>query len=123
KHMFYTTIPAAVISMIAYLIVGFNISSDDATAPEEMTSMLTTLDVMFKWNILLLLPAAMVLYGSIRKKPTLPTIIFSSVVAGAIAVFYPGCAFPDVFASAVTGFDFAVVAIEGLNAATVPDQE
>src|SRR5699024_145683 len=122
KHMFYTTIPAAVISMIAYLIVGFNISSDDATAPEEMTSMLTTLDDMFKWNILLLLPAAMVLYGSIRKKPTLPTIIFSSVVAGAIAIFYQGFSFPDVFASTVTGFDVSMIAKEGFNPDTVPEQ-
>src|SRR5699024_2996695 len=117
-----STIPAAVISMIAYLIVGFNISSDDATAPEEMTSMLTTLDDMFKWNILLLLPAAMVLYGSIRKKPTLPTIIFSSVVAGAIAIFYQGFSFPDVFASTVTGFDVSMIAKEGFNPDTVPEQ-
>ena len=122
KHMFYTTIPAAVISMIAYLIVGFNISSDDATAPEEMTSMLTTLDDMFKWNILLLLPAAMVLYGSIRKKPTLPTIIFSSVVAGAIAIFYQGFSFPDVFASTVTGFDVSMITKEGFNPDAVPAQ-
>lgn len=122
KHMFYTTIPAAIISMIVYLIVGFNIPAGDATAPEDMTNMLTTLDDMFKWNILLLLPAVMVLYGSIRKKPTLPTIIFSSFVAGAIAIFYQGFSFPDVFASTVTGFDVSMIVKEGFDPNSVPSQ-
>ncbi|MBY8911018.1 Na+/H+ antiporter NhaC, partial [Salinicoccus roseus] len=56
KHMLYTTVPAAVVAVIVYLIVGFNLSSDTVTTPEVMTNMLVTLDEMFKWNILLLLP-------------------------------------------------------------------
>lgn len=109
KHMLYTTVPAAVVAMIVYLIVGFNLSSDTVTTPEVMTNMLVTLDEMFKWNILLLLPVVMVLYGSIRQKPTLPTIIYSSLLAGVIGIFYQGFSFVDVFASTVTGFDVAMV--------------
>ncbi|MFA7744375.1 Na+/H+ antiporter NhaC [Salinicoccus roseus] len=109
KHMLYTTVPAAVVAMIVYLIVGFNLSSDTVTTPEVMTNMLVTLDQMFKWNILLLLPVVMVLYGSIRQKPTLPTIIYSSLLAGVIGIFYQGFSFVDVFASTVTGFDVAMV--------------
>lgn len=96
-------------AMIVYLIVGFNLSSDTVTTPEVMTNMLVTLDEMFKWNILLLLPVVMVLYGSIRQKPTLPTIIYSSLLAGVIGIFYQGFSFVDVFASTVTGFDVAMV--------------
>lgn len=109
KHMLYTTVPAAVVAMIVYMIVGFNLSSDTVTTPEVMTNMLVTLDEMFKWNILLLLPVVMVLYGSIRQKPTLPTIIYSSLLAGVIGIFYQGFSFVDVFASTVTGFDVAMV--------------
>jgi NhaC family Na+:H+ antiporter len=109
KHMLYTTVPAAVVAMIVYLIVGFNLSSDTVTTPEVMTNMLVTLDEMFKWNILLLLPVVIVLYGSIRQKPTLPTIIYSSLLAGVIGIFYQGFSFVDVFASTVTGFDVAMV--------------
>ncbi|WP_411843743.1 Na+/H+ antiporter NhaC [Salinicoccus sp. HZC-1] len=122
KHMFYTTIPAAVLSMIIYLFVGFNLSAENITAPEEMGSMMVTLSEMFKWNLLLLLPPIIVLYGSIRKKPTLPTIIFSSIVAGAIAIVYQGFPFTDVFASTVTGFDVSMIVKKGFNPDTVPSE-
>ncbi|MCT1902995.1 Na+/H+ antiporter NhaC [Oceanobacillus sojae] len=109
RHMLWTTIPAAVISMIVYLFVGFNVSSAEASTPETMNVMLETLTAMFDWNILLLIPPAIVLYGAIRKKPTLPTIIVSSIVAGIISKFVQGFSVTDIFASTVTGFDVAMV--------------
>ncbi|MEC5423347.1 Na+/H+ antiporter NhaC [Virgibacillus sp. C22-A2] len=116
KHMLYTTVPAAVISMIIYTIVGFNLPAEAVSTPEETAIMLETLAAMFDWNLLLLLPAAIVLYGSITKKPTLPTIIFSSVVAGLLSKFYQGFSVVDIFASTVTGFDVSMVNKPGFNA-------
>ncbi|MFB4168358.1 Na+/H+ antiporter NhaC [Virgibacillus sp. JSM 102003] len=115
KHMLYTTVPAAIISIIVYTIVGFNLSSDSVSTPEEMGVMLQTLTEMFDWNLLLLLPPIIVLYGSIRKKPTLPTIIFSSVVAGFLAKFIQGISPVDIFASTVTGFNVSMVNSAGFN--------
>ncbi|MBP1948335.1 Na+/H+ antiporter NhaC [Virgibacillus litoralis] len=115
KHMLYTTVPAAVISVIVYTIVGFNLSADSVSTPEEMGVMLQTLTEMFDWSLLLLLPPIIVLYGSIRKKPTLPTIIFSSVVAGFLAKFIQGISPVDIFASTVTGFNVSMVNNAGFN--------
>lgn len=115
KHMLYTTVPAAIISVIVYTIVGFNLSSDSVSTPEEMGLMLQTLTEMFDWSLLLLLPPIIVLYGSIRKKPTLPTIIFSSVVAGFLAKFIQGISPVDIFASTVTGFNVSMVNSAGFN--------
>ncbi len=115
KHMLYTTVPAAIVSVIVYTIVGFNLSSDSVSTPEEMGVMLQTLTEMFDWNLLLLLPPIIVLYGSIRKKPTLPTIIFSSVVAGFLAKFIQGISPVDIFASTVTGFNVSMVNSAGFN--------
>ena len=120
KHMLYTTIPAAIVAMAVYLFIGFNLPANNITAPEEMTNMLTTLDEMFKWNILLLLPVVLILYGSITQKPTLPTIIFSSFVAGAIAIFYQGFSAEKVFASTVTGFDVSM--ITGMDVNSIPEE-
>ena len=119
KHMLYTTIPAAVIAMIVYTIAGFNLSADAVATTEEMDIMLQTLADMFDWNLLLLVPPAIVLYGSIAKKPTLPTIIFSSLVAGVIAKFYQGFSINDVFASTVTGFDVSMINKPGFDAEAV----
>lgn len=116
KHMLYTTIPAAIISVIIYTIVGFNLPAEAVSTPEETNAMLQTLASMFDWSLLLLLPPAIVLYGSITKKPTLPTIIFSSIVAGVIAKFYQGFFITDIFASAVTGFDVSMVNKPGFDA-------
>lgn len=119
KHMLYTTIPAAVISMIVYTIVGFNLPVESVATPETMEAMLQSLSEMFNWNLLLLLPPAIVLYGSIRKKPTLPTIIFSSIIAGLLAKFYQGFSASDVFASTVTGFDVSMINKPGFDTENV----
>lgn len=108
KHMLYTTIPATVIAIIVYLIAGLNVSVDRGLESETMNAMLSTLTQLFDWHILLLLPVLIVLYGAITKKPTLPTIIFSSAAAGIIAWLYQGFSISDIFASAVTGFDVSM---------------
>lgn len=119
KHMLYTTVPAAIVAMIVYTIAGFNLSANAVATPEVMNIMLQTLADMFHWNIILLLPPAIVLYGSITKKPTLPTIIFSSFVAAIIAKFYQDFAITDIFASTVTGFDVSMINKPDFNAETV----
>ncbi|MYL47282.1 Na+/H+ antiporter NhaC [Virgibacillus halodenitrificans] len=115
KHMLYTTVPAAIISLIVYTIAGFNLTTDSVSTPEEMEVMLQTLTEMFDWSVWLLLPPIIILYGSIRKKPTLPTIILSSIVAAVLAKWIQGFSAVDIFASTVTGFDVSMVSKAGFN--------
>ncbi|MDY0393486.1 Na+/H+ antiporter NhaC [Virgibacillus halophilus] len=122
KHMFYTTIPAAIICLIVYTIAGFNLSGGTASTPEQMTQMMQTLTEMFDWNILLLLPPAIILYGSIRKKPTLPVIILSSAVAAILAKFIQGISLSNIFASTVTGFDTSMVHKAGFDSTKVMEE-
>ena len=122
KHMLWTTIPAAIIGMIVYLIAGFNLSSGNVTQPETVDAMLGTLTEMFDMNILLLLPPLIILYGAIRKKPTLPMIIFSSIVAAMLAKFVQGFSATDIFASAVSGFDASMVNRPGFDSENVLEE-
>lgn len=119
KHMMWTTVPAAIVAMIVYLIAGLSISNEEISAPETMETMLTTLNNMFNWNILLLLPPAIILFGSFKKYPTLPVIIFSSMTAAILGVVLQGFAFKDVFASTVIGFDVSMVNKPGFDSAAV----
>ncbi|QQD84914.1 MULTISPECIES: Na+/H+ antiporter NhaC [Jeotgalicoccus] len=118
KHMLWTTIPASIVAMIVYLIAGFNTSASGAES-ETMTGMLTTLNEMFNWNILLLIPPIIILYGALRKYPTLPVIIFSSIVAALLGIFIQGFTIQDVFASTVTGFDVSMVNKDGFDSTSV----
>ena len=78
KHMLYTTIPAAIVSLIVYAIVGLTAHGDMIT-PESVTLMMEQLDSMFKFNIVLLLPIVLVITGSLRKWPTIPTMLGTSI--------------------------------------------
>ena len=122
KHMLWTTIPASVIASIVYLIAGLNTTGASETESESMTAMLSTLNEMFNWNLLLLIPPIIILYGALRKYPTLPVIIFSSIVAALLGMFIQGFTLQDVFASTVTGFDVSMVSKEGFDSSVVPPE-
>ncbi|GAA0485722.1 hypothetical protein GCM10008986_08800 [Salinibacillus aidingensis] len=109
RHMLWTTVPAAIISLLVYLFVGFNLSSGNVETPETMNKMLRTLAEMFEWNLLLLLPPIIILYGSIRKKPTLPTIILSSFIAAILGKWLQGFSATDIFCF----FGFRISCIHG----------
>src|SRR5699024_496590 len=119
KHMLWTTIPASVVAIIVYFIAGLNTTGASETESESMTAMLSTLNEMFNWNLLLLIPPIIILYGSLRKYPTVPVIIFSSIVAALLGMFIQGFTLQDVFASTVTGFDVSMVSKEGFDSSTV----
>ncbi|QHS23396.1 Na+/H+ antiporter NhaC [Virgibacillus sp. MSP4-1] len=119
RHMLWTTVPAAIISLLVYLFVGFNLSSGNVETPETMNTMLQTLADMFEWNLLLLLPPIIILYGSIRKKPTLPTIILSSFIAAILGKWLQGFSATDIFASTVSGFHVSMVNQPGFDPESV----
>lgn len=114
RHMFYTTVPATVFALGIYTVMGFNVDVSQLTGVETIGVMLSNLSSMFKMNVpLLLLPVLIILAGSIAKKPTIPVMMLSCAVAGAIAVFYQGFSFESVFKSLVSGFDVSMISASG----------
>ena len=105
KHMLYTTIPAAIVSLIVYAIVGLTAHGDMIT-PESVTLMMEQLDSMFKFNIVLLLPS----FSNnriIKKWPTIPTMLGTSILT-ILGVIFQGFSIVDGFASLVSGFDLTM---------------
>ncbi|HEY4579379.1 MAG TPA: Na+/H+ antiporter NhaC [Savagea sp.] len=119
KHMLYTTIPAAILAMIVYAIVGFTSKTDGATINEQTTAMMAGIDDLFTWSIWLAVPALIIFIGTIKKYPTLPVIIISSITAGLVAVFVQGFAVKSVFAASVFGFSIDMIERTGFDAAAV----
>ena len=81
KHMLWTTVPASLLGLIVYFIAGINTHVDGAVTMELVDTMVEQMDQIYSWNILLLLPVAIVLVGCALKFPTVPVLIGSSVVA------------------------------------------
>lgn len=112
KHMLYTTIPASIVSIVVYLIVGLR-TSGSASTPESVTILQTQLSSMFNWNIILLLPVVLVIFGSLKKWPTIPTMLGSSMLSTVIGVFVQGFTFKNGFAAMIQGFNVSMTGYEG----------
>ncbi|MTI71985.1 MAG: Na+/H+ antiporter NhaC [Firmicutes bacterium] len=119
KHMLYTTVPPFIISLVIYTIVGFNSQAAKVTTPEKVNTMLNTLDIIFNWNIVLILPILIVLYGSITKKPTIPTMSISAFIAAIMGVTIQNFTLNNAFNSMVNGFNVSMVNIEGFDPSSV----
>jgi len=117
-HMFYTTIPATIVSLIVYAIVGMNADVAAGANSEAVTTMLTQLDAMFNWNILLVLPVVIVLAGSLLQKPTIPVMLLSTIVAGVEAIIFQAQGLGNVLNCTVSGFNVTMITKAGFDPAT-----
>lgn len=117
-HMFYTTIPATIISLIVYGFIGMNADTSVSVSSESVTKMLNQLDSMYSWNIMLVIPVVLVLAGSVLKWPTIPVMMGSTVVAGVEAIVLQGISLKNVLASTVSGFNVKMIAAPGFDAVT-----
>lgn len=117
-HMFYTTIPATIISLVVYGFIGMNADTSVSVNSESVTRMLSQLDSMYSWNLLLVVPVVIVLAGSILKWPTIPVMMGSTVVAGIEAIVLQGISLKNVLASTVSGFNVSMIAVPGFDAAS-----
>jgi len=89
RSMMVTTVPSALLAATAYLILGF--THPPATQAAEfstLTPFLDSLKAMFSFNPLLLIPPAIVLVGSLRKHPTIPTLLTSVLSACVLALVF-----------------------------------
>lgn len=118
-HLLYTTVPSFVVAAIVFVITGLSGGSADVAIPEKVGTITSTLDMIYNFNLFLLLPLAIILYGSIAKKPTIPVMIISSVVALGNAMIFHGFSLTDTVASVVNGFNLSMVSIEGFDPATI----
>ncbi|WP_339320821.1 Na+/H+ antiporter NhaC [Paenibacillus sp. FSL W8-0194] len=121
-HLLYTTLPSFVVAGIVYVITGLNTNGEGVAIPEKVGTIMDTLSTIYHWNFWLVIPVLIVLYGSIRKKPTLPVMLLSSAFAMANALIFQGFNLHDVVSSVLNGFDISMVHAQGFDAAKViPD--
>lgn len=113
KHMLYTTVPAAIVSIIVYLFVGLKTNVSEIATPELVTNMTAQLDSMFNFNIILLLPIALVILGSVKKWPTIPTMLGTSILTIILGVLVQGFSLVDGFSALVGGFDVTMTGYTG----------
>jgi NhaC family Na+:H+ antiporter len=85
KHMMWSAVPAWLAGLVIYVLVGLKYGAT-AVRSETLDLILGTLRSNFRFSVLLLLPMAVIFYFAVAKKPTIPAMVLSSLVAAALAV-------------------------------------
>jgi NhaC family Na+:H+ antiporter len=102
KHMLWTTLPAWLIGLIIYLLVG--LQGESHSAVMIPSSLIDGLRQNFNFNVLLLLPAVIILYFAIRKFPTIPGMLISSFTAVLLGLLFQKSSLVDLLAALTTGY-------------------
>jgi NhaC family Na+:H+ antiporter len=87
KHVLWSAVPGWLLSLAVYFAVGLRYESG-TFASATMTLITETLRKSFRFNVLLLLPMIIVFYLAFAKKPTIPGMLISSLVAAVLAVIF-----------------------------------
>ncbi len=118
RSMMYTTIPSALMAALVFFALGFIYPpAIQGANMESLEPFLNGLRAMFHFNPLLLLPPMIVLYGSFRKKETLPVLLLSVVSATVLAFLFQDYSFDDIVQTLYKGFDADMASWAG----TVPE--
>lgn len=113
QHMLWTTIPAFILAAGVFFFAG---SSDISTnTPDKIIAILGNINELFSLNAFLLLPPALILFGAIRKLPTIPLMITAILVAIINAVIFQGFDLATALTSMLNGFNASMFANAGLG--------
>lgn len=104
QSMLWTTLPPTIIAGVVYLIAGRQPGSGDSGIPESTLAMVASLDGMYSWSVLLLMPFVVILYGAVSKKPPVPTLFVATLTALGLGWLYQGFDLTSGFQAAVSGF-------------------
>lgn len=89
KHLLYTTVPGLVISLVLYLIIGFQFDNENVNN-ENISAILNSLNENFNLNPLVLLPPLAVLVLISRRAPALPVYGVGIFLGAVIAAIFQG---------------------------------
>lgn len=109
RSMLWTTLPSALIAAGIYFWLGSVYPpAIGAGKLDQLDPFLNSLDSIFSFSWWLLLPALIVLVGSLLRMPTVPILIASIIVACVLAMIFQPFSFTDVVASLHKGFDVSM---------------
>jgi NhaC family Na+:H+ antiporter len=103
RNMLASTVPAMVIALVLYSIIGIRFT-DGAIEAGEISLLTHLMRETFVLNLLVLLPPVVILITVLRKVPALPGIFLGVVAAGLIAVLVQGASVGDVLRTMMLGY-------------------
>lgn len=101
--MMYTTVPATVICLVLYTVLGIKNASANADL-SNIQLMLETLGSHFSISVIALIPAILVLVTSALKMPAVPAMLGCTAISGVFACILQKASLSVVLKAAMNGF-------------------
>jgi NhaC family Na+:H+ antiporter len=109
RNMVYTALPSFVVALAVYLVAGSQTAVGAEARAMGDHRLLGEIAGVYQVSWLVFLPAAVVLWGTLNRKPAALVMAGSSVVAMAVGIGLHGFSTNDAFLSAIKGFDVIMV--------------
>ncbi|WP_235961364.1 Na+/H+ antiporter NhaC [Spirabiliibacterium mucosae] len=114
-NLWWTTVPSYLVAVVVYIAYGLSIDVSEVATPEKVQLMISNLETIYNFNLFLLIPVVIILWGSITKKPTIPVMLFSALVAIILAIIFQSFSVHDVIESALNGFNVSMIHNDNLQ--------
>lgn len=105
RNMIYTALPSFVVALVVYFIAGLLTDVDAQRALPKTSNLLTDIESVYVVSWVVFLPAAVVLWGTLRRKPAALVMAASSVVAMAIGIGLHDFGANNAIIAAISGFN------------------
>lgn len=105
--MMYTTIPSAVITVLIYTLLSpamYGTEYDQSLPLSGIQDALTDIRSVFNFHLILLLPMIVVIWGSLKQKPIILTLLSSAGLAMIVALFIQSFSLSQIFETLSKGF-------------------
>jgi len=103
RHLLWTTLPAWGLSLAVFFFLGLAIPHTSTASLEQMDSILATIETHFHYHWLVFLPPVITLYAAVRKRPVIPYMLLSVLVAVLLALFVQDAGLQPAVGSVLAG--------------------
>ncbi|QSX35057.1 Na+/H+ antiporter NhaC [Shewanella avicenniae] len=105
QHMLYTTMPGFMIAAVVFWFAGHSETVTTVAEPQKVVGIIDGLAQLYQFNLLLLLPPLIILYGALRQKPVLPLMLLASLVGLVLGTVLQGFSIQQALQAFVDGFN------------------
>lgn len=122
RHLMYTTTPSFILATLVFFIAGHTSSANSVATPEKITGILQSLGSLYHFNLLLILPPILVLWGAVTKRPVIPVMLAACALAIVIGVGLQGFTLTQGLNTLVDGFSLSMFSDQGHNIDGIVDE-
>ncbi|MFD2191647.1 Na+/H+ antiporter NhaC [Pistricoccus aurantiacus] len=116
RNLMPTTLPAMLIALAIYTVVGFGLVGDEAASFARITAINTGLADNFMLSLWTILPVVLVIGLAVMRMPAIPVLFTGVVLGGLTALLFQDAPVKDIFTYAFSGYEITtgVDEIDGL---------